>query len=238
MRLVLSTLCIFSIPLASAFAGNVIEIAGMPIPQYTSNTCQSYSAAMLLAFRDDPAFKIDTLDRLRDAETKIRAEIEQFAKTRNHYSAGKLDPRHDDIMDGLARYTGGAYKLKPREFTNIVEANAFIAATTGISGAAPVAFPIAINMLKSPVMISTLRVGANTYGGGHLVTVLGSVGPNNNQHKYLVVNSAVKFGQGIKFFCDPEAPASRTTYGALTSWVDADVKVYDGGKIIAYTLEK
>jgi hypothetical protein len=218
-----------------ALADNITEIIETPIPQYTSNTCQSYSAAVLLAFKNDQRFPINTLQALRDAEVGIRQGIEQSAKDNNHYSNGKLDPTHDDIIAGFGGYTSNVYKLKRRTLMGIDALGDYIGDQTGISSVVP--FPIATSVIQTPLMVSVTRVGPNSYRG-HLVTVLGVSGPPSSNRKYLIVNSAVKTGAGTKLFCDPNEPASQTTYGALTTWTnDIDFKDFGNQTYYAFSID-
>jgi hypothetical protein len=216
-------------------ADNVADIIQNPLPQYTSSTCQSYSAAVLLALRNDPRFAINTLQALRDAEIGIRQGVEQSARDNNHYdSHGKLDPRHDDIIVGFEGYTSNIYTLKRTTLKGIDALGDYIGDKTGISSKVP--FPIATSVVQTPLMVSVTRVGPNSYGG-HLVTVLGVSGPPSSARKYLIVNSAVKVGAGVKLFCDPDEPASQTTYGALTNWTnDLDFKDFGSQTYYAFSV--
>lgn len=216
-------------------AANIAEIIQTPIPQYTNSTCQSYSAAVLLAFRGDQRFQIDTLKALRDAEIGIRQGIEQSAQKNNHYdSHGKLDPQHDDIIVGFESYTSNIFTLKRKTLSGIDALGDYIGEQTGISSMIP--FPIAATAVKTPLMVSVTRVGPNSYRG-HLVTVLGVSGPPTSDRKYLILNSAVKAGAGAKLFCGSNEPASETTYGALTNWTsDLGFKDFGGQTHYAFSI--
>lgn len=219
-----------------ALADNIAEIVETPIPQYTSSTCQSYSAAVLLAFKNDQRFLINTLQALRDAEVGIRQGIEQSAKDKNHYSNGKLDPRHDDIIAGFEGYTSNIYTLKRQAIKGIDALGDYIGDQSGISSIVP--FPIATSLVQTPLMVSVTRVGSNSYSG-HLVTVLGVSGPPSSDRKYLIVNSAVKTGAGTKLFCAPDEPASQTTYGALTTWTnDIDFKDFGNQTYYGFSIDE
>lgn len=217
-------------------ADNITQIIENPIPQYTSKTCQSYSAAILLALRNDQRFQINTLQALRDAEIGIRQGIEQSARRNNHYdNNGKPDPNHDDIIAGVEGYTSNIYTLKRQMLSGIDALGDYIGDQTGITNAIP--FPIATSVIQTPLMVSVTRVGDNNYNSGHLVTVLGVSGPPSSDRTYLIVNSAVKTGAGVKLFCDPNEPASQTTYGALTSWTNnLDFKDFGGQSYYAFSL--
>jgi hypothetical protein len=221
-----------------ADAGNIVDIIQTPVPQHTKATCQSYSAAVMLAFQNDPAFPINTVNALRDAEVAIRSKVEGFAADRNHYDNGKLDPRHDDIVSGFAAYTSGAFTLQIKSFSDITALGTHIGNSTAITNSATFPFPIATSSIKEPVMISVKRVGSNVYKSGHLVTVFGVSGPPNSTRQYLILNSAVKVGAGTMLLCDLNAPASQTTYGALTAWTnDIEFKDYSG-KYFAFNVNK
>jgi hypothetical protein len=222
-----------------AAAGNITDIIETPIPQYTTQTCQSYSAAVLLAFQNDPAFPIDTLAALRDAEVAIRTQIEALAMARNHVDDnGNLAPTHDDVMDGFKAYTSNLYTLDRTTVSDILGVGKFVGNETGITDAGAVPFPILPSAVQQPVMISVKRLGQNVYKAGHLVTVFGVSGPPDSNRQYLILNSAVKIGQGAALFCDPNEPATQTSYGALTSWTN-DLEITDySGSYYAFTAIK
>jgi hypothetical protein len=226
---------------SEAAASNVVEILQNPVPQFSSKTCQSYSAAVLLAFKNDANFAVNTAQALRNAETSIRNRIEHWATVRDHKtSTGKLDPRHDDIESAFSDYTSGAYKLTRKTLSGIVALGDFISTTTGITSEQAAPFPIVPSLVKAPVMVSVTRVGNDSYPSGHLVTVLGVSGPANSTRKYLILNSAVKTGNSAAaLFCDPGAPATQTTYSALTSWTNnLDFKDFGAGTYYAFTAVK
>lgn len=204
-----------------AHPANVTEIIETPIPQATSQTCQSYSAAVLLAFENDPQFPISTLEQLRDAEVGIRQDIED--------SAQGAAIAHKDIIAGFEKYTNGVYTLKEITFDDVVAAGDYIGNSTGITTKLP--FPIATSAIQIPVMVSVTRIGPNTYKDGHVVTIFGIDGPPNSSREFLILNSAVKMGEDVKSYCDPDEPASQTTYSALTSWTnDIEFKQFADGK--------
>ncbi len=221
-------------------AANVVEILKNPVPQYSTKTCQSYSAAVLLALKDDNAFPIGTAQALRNAEVAIRGRIEHWAKERNHYNAGRLEPLHDDIQSAFADYTKSAYRLERKTFADVVSLGDFIATTTGITSEQAAPFPIAALLAKNAVMVSMSRIGGDPYRAGHFVTVLGVSGPPTSARKYLIVNSAVKTGSNpAALVCDPSAPITQTTYSALSTWTnDLDLKVYPGSLFYAFTVVK
>lgn len=224
-----------------ANAANVVEVLKNPVPQYSNKTCQSYSAALLLALKDDDAFPINTAQALRDAEIAIRDRIEYWAGNRQHFtSTGKLDPKHDDIQSAFADYTKSAYRLERKTFTDAASLGDFIGSTTDIKSEQAAPFPIAAQRAKNAVMVSMSRIGADNYASGHFVTVLGVSGPPNSTRKYLIVNSAVKTGSNpAVLLCDQAAPVTQTTYSALSTWTNnLDLKVYPGPVFYAFTVLK
>jgi hypothetical protein len=182
---------------------------------------------VLLAFANDPKFSISTIQELRDAELAIRKDIKD--------SAGANPITHKDIVAGFETYTNGAYTLKEVTFDDVVALGDFVGSTTGITSKLP--FPIATSAIQMPVMISVSRIGSNSYGQGHVVTMLGVDGPQNSTREYLILNSAVKDGNDVKLFCDPNEPSSSTTYSALTSWTnDIDFKQFSDAKYHGFVL--
>src|SRR4051794_28771475 len=87
--------CIVSTP-AMAAPSFVVK----PVGQALSNTCQSYALGVALAFKQDPAFRIDTSAQLRAAELAIRSQIKA--------AAGAEPVNHDHVKKGFEAFTGGA----------------------------------------------------------------------------------------------------------------------------------
>lgn len=216
------------LPLSTfAASGFLVEPAG----QATGNTCQSYALAVALATRQDPKFSINTAAELRNAELNIRARITE--------ASGPLAVTHTHIQSGFKVFTNGKYILKFKDVDE-VDVGDHIASATGITSeaASPPSFILGA-VAKNVILASAERIGAHSYGEGHIFTIYGVDGPPNSNRRYLILNSAVKVKEK-RYTCEEGLPDDPGNYSALLSWKASNEVSFKhfGTKIRLWRIEK
>lgn len=203
-----------------------------PAGQALGSTCQSYALGLAIAFKRDPGFKVGTATQLRKVELAIRAEIKK--------ASGTASINHAHVQKGFEAYTGGRYKLV---FKDVAEAQVGTEAgkRSGVTSGAvvPPVFLLGV-AVQDVVLASATRIGADTYGDGHIFTILGKDGPPNSNEKLLVLNSAVKVKDLTRNSCTEDLPDDPGPYTAELSWKpvqDIAFKQF-GGKVRLWTVEK
>ncbi|MDM0001209.1 hypothetical protein QTI24_21565 [Variovorax sp. J22P240] len=204
-----------------------------PSGQATGSSCQSYALAVALAFKRDAAFPVQTASDLRKVETGIRSKIKQ--------AAGSADVTHVHVKAGFDAYTSGRYKLtiKPGELAAVGNA---VAARSGVSSeqATPPTFLLGA-VVKDVLLASATRIGKDSYGGGHIFTILGATLPANSSQKFLILNSGVKVkGENTaRKACSDGVPDKLDPYVAMLGWtksVDIEFK-QASGKVLLWTID-
>lgn len=212
---------------AFAASGFIVEPAG----QATGDTCQSYSLAVALATKRDAAFKFDTAAELRKAEVAIRSSIKK--------AAGQSSVTHAHIQSGFSNYTSGNYELK---FSDVEEADIgdVISSATGITSAqmTPATFLLGA-IVKDVMLASATKIGADSYGAGHIFTIYGVDGPPNSNRRYLILNSGLKV-KDKRYTCQDGLPDDPGDYSAWLGWTkSADIKFKSlGTKVRLWRIEK
>ena len=203
-----------------------------PSGQSTPVSCQSYSLAVALAFKKDPAFSIDTAADLRRVEDAIRKAIES--------AQGKASSvTHEHIIAGFQAYTGGRYTLKSR-LVDLPTLGDLVASASGITSttSTPLSFLLGASV-RDVLLTSVSRVGSSRYSSGHIITLMGIDGPATSSRSYLVLNGGIKVG-GLaeQRACEEGIPDKPSKYGASVSWVgsaDIDFKPFNG-KYLVWTV--
>lgn len=223
---------------ASCIAGQVSAEPGFlvqPTGQATGSTCQSYALSVALAFKRDPAFKLDTASDLRNAENAIRAAIVKA-------SNGATSISHDHIKAGFDAYTGGRYKLVMRD-VKLSEIGSTVGQRSGLTSAAvlPAATVFSANIIKDVVLTSATKINNDAYGQGHIFTVLGVDGPPNSAQRMLVLNSGVKIKDTTRNSCEGNLPDDPGKYTALLSWIPFSAiafREFTPGSARVWTIDK
>jgi hypothetical protein len=214
---------------ATAAPGFIVEPSG----QATNHTCQSYALGVALAFKRDPAFNLLTAAELRKAELGIRQEI---VKARGNAP----EVTHEHIKAGFANYTGGRYRLV-MEDVDIATMGQRISARTGVSSAdIPPTFLLGATV-KDVVLSSATRIENDSYGSGHIFTMLGVDGAPNSNQRVLVLNSAVKVKGQERNSCMDGVPDDPGPYTASLAWKPVSritFKPFSPGKVRLWTVEK
>lgn len=206
--------------------------AVQPTGQVTGSTCQSYALGVALAFKRDPAFKLDTAADLRSAEQAIRAEIVK--------ASGGAAVTHDHIRTGFQNYTGNRYRIK-MEDVDLAALGTRISSQTGVSTAAiPLNFLLGA-VVKDVALSSATRIDGDSYSAGHIFTIMGvDGGPNSNQ-RFLVLNSAIKVKDTERNSCSDGVPDDPGPYTAGLAWKPVNnisFRTFNGNKIRLWTVEK
>ena len=95
-------------------------------------------------------------------------------------------------------------------------------------------------MVKDVVLASANKIGNDTYGSGHIFTMLGIDGPPNSNQQFLVLNSAIKVKNDSRVQCQDGIPDDPGPYSALLSWKkngDIDFKQFQSGKARLWLVE-
>ena len=121
----------------------------------------------------------------------------------------------------------------------------FVAQKTGISRAADLPTTIAAGLVKTPVMLSFTRVARSAYASQRIVTAIGVQLPeasmaDNARPKLLLVNSAVKYPNGVKNICANEALSDNDKYRAdLTLTDDYELTRFSGKPyLVTYVINR
>ena len=200
-----------------------------PKPQAYSNTCQSYSLAYALAATGLPGTDVATIGRLREQELALRGAIDAIAK------AQKASPySHTVWQEAVRQHTGGKVVLRleyvPDEVAFFERVRALTNSWDASQSLAASYFGVA-----KPVMTSATRVGKESYGSGHIVTVLGVDSRPMSPTPLAVLNSAVKHGQSTKNSCEPGDLPGDERYTAQAAVVkDYELKRFGGGILLMH----
>lgn len=203
-------------PAASAIAGPQ-DLVLNPSPQEFSNTCQSYSMALSMAFTPGTPYQANTATELRELERRVRAEL---VKT-----AAGATPTREQWRSAVETVTSGKLTVQWKVFADLDPAMRFAAQQVGISDPAGLGPVLSTALVRTPVMLSFNRIAGSSYPPGHVVTVFGVQLPpasmDNTAHpKLLLVNSAVKYAGGIKNICAEEALSDADKYRAVLILTD------------------
>jgi hypothetical protein len=212
-------------------AGATPSFVVAPSGQATGSTCQSYALVVGLAFKRAPDYSIQSASDLRKAELALRAEIKK--------AAGTAEVSHDHIKNGFDKYTGGKFKLNFKDVA-LADLGSLVGARTGITNAASAPPTFALGtVVKDVVLASATRIGSDTYGSGHIFTLLGVDGAPNSNQQFLTLNSAVKVKNDAVSLCENGVPDDPGPYTALLSWKKSsqiDFKQW-GGKVRLWLIE-
>jgi len=194
-----------------------IDIFVTPSPQAFSNTCQSYSMALAVAFAPNSPLVADTATELRDLEQQNRAAVLASAK-----QGGRTQPIRDDWRAAVEKVTNGVLTVQWKGFDHLDPAIHFVADLTGISNPESLGTVFSVALAKTPAMLSFKRIESSTYATRHIVKVFGVQLPDQSMGddatpKLLAVNSAVQYRGGIKNICTQEDLSDADRYRALTS---------------------
>ena len=203
-----------------------------PTGQALSSTCQSYALGIALAFKRDPGFKVNTAAELRATEIAIRAEIKK--------AAGTSPVNHDHIKKGFEAYTGGVYKLNFRDVSE-AQVGEEAGKRSGVVSKASVPADFLVGtVIKDVLLVSATKIGNDSYGSGHILTLLGKDGPPNSGQQLLILNSAIKVKDTERNTCVEGVPDDPGPYTAQLSWgLNSDItfKLF-GGKVRLWAIEK
>jgi hypothetical protein len=221
----------------ASYSDGPLDFVINPSPQEFSNTCQSYSMAMSVTFTPGSPFVANTAMELRDLERRTRAALLK--------SAGGAEPIRKDWKAAVEAVTNGVLTVNWKEFSDLDPAMRFAAEMTGISNPDTLGNVLSVSLVKTPVMLSFMRIGGSSYPSGHIVTVFGVQLPpasmSNSAHpKLLLVNSAVKYPGGIKNICAEEDLSDADKYRAIITLTDDyDIKPMGANPyLITYTAAK
>lgn len=194
-----------------------LDLVLNPSPQAFTNTCQSYSMALSMAFVPGSPFKADNARELRELERRVRVALEK--------SAGSAEPQRKDWKAAIEGVTSGQMTVQWQEFASLDAAMRFAAEKTGISKPQELGEVISTALVKTPVMLSFLRIAGSRYPAGHIVTVFGVELPpatmvESARPKLLLVNSAVKYPGGVKNICAQEDLSDADRYRAVLTLTD------------------
>jgi len=176
-----------------------LEVASV---EMRSNTCQSYSMALSMAFQPQSPFQANTPAELRDLEERIRQSLLDSA---SHHDG---DPTRDDWQAAAEKVTSGVLTVRSKAFSNLDSAMHFVGDTTGITDPGGLGTTLAATLVKTPVMMSFNRIQSSKYfPSSHIITVFGvqltPVSLDEDDHpQLLLVNFAVKYANNIKNVCD------------------------------------
>lgn len=231
LKILARALCANALIVATSVSADP-RFAVAPTGQALSSTCQSYALGLALAFKRDPAFKIDTASQLRTTESAIREQIKE--------AAGGASVNHDHVKKGFDTYTGGKYKLvfKDVDVTQVGEEAGKRSGVT-VANIVPQNFLLGA-VVKDVTLASATKIGKDSYTAGHIFTILGKDGPPNSNEKLLTLNSAVKVKNLTKNMCEDGIPDDPGPYTAELSWMlgsNITFKMF-GGKVRLWMVEK
>ena len=221
----------------------VNELVLDPSPQSTKDTCQSYSIAYSLAHSGLWLEEVDTPKKLRELEQKIRSEIESIAK-REKVKNPQIDTTTHTVWQNAVKIvSSNNLKLKLYYPSSPKAYYQKIMDITGITSADILGVPLSATLVKKPIMTSVTKLNGNTYGSGHIVTLLGLTAADNkpikNMNKeIMVLNSAVKSNQKTFNMCSEEITSGDKKYSASVN-ITKDYELKDwGGKYLLMWIEK
>ncbi len=226
VRIVGITCAILIAPQASA-----IDLFKDTQPQATTNTCQSYAVMLALAAQDDPSFPIENFQHLREAEANFRAIAE--SKKGGPYG-------HKALKAAIEDYTNGKYTLQIETInTGIVDWLARVKELTVFSSSADVMISQLSGSSFPVILTSVDRFGGNSYGSGHIITVLGIAGTGlDSTTEIIAFNSAIK-GSGSINTCQPgDQPGDMRYTAGVVSTKDYLLKEFGGGLRLLFLQKK
>lgn len=225
----LTLMALFAAALYTSEA-EALDLFGDTLPQAQTNTCQSYAVMLALAVRGDAAFPVRTFDDLRRAERDFR----QIA---GGIPGGPYS--HDALRVAIGTYTNGKYDLRIEDRGDIVQWMTRIKELTTLKSSRDALLADLTGKNFPVVLTSVTRMGSNSYGDGHIVTVLGVAGSGLNSTTELVAfNGAIKGGRGVNR-CEPGTQPGDLRYSAgVMSTNDFTLKQYGSVYRILYLQPK
>jgi len=221
------------------------ELVVDPSPQSTSNTCQSYSIAYSLAHSGLWHEAIETPKQLRKLESIVRSEIDAFVQEQKS-KGNEITPYHHTAwVEGVKRASSNNLKLTLHYPSSPNEYYQKISDVTGITSSDILGAPISAALVKMPIMTSVKKLNDDSYGSGHIVTLLGltEAAPTNQSienmdKEFLVLNSAVKSNKKTFNMCSDEITSGDKKYSATVN-VTKNYELKDwGGKYLLMWVEK
>lgn len=209
------------------------DIALQPSPQEFTNTCQSYSMGLAMAFHPASPYKADTPVELRDLERRLRDAI-----TANAAAHNRTEIMQEDWRAAMLAVSSGTLRLAYKTFGDLDSAMRFVGITTGITTPDTLGTTLSIVLVKTPVLMSFHKIGGSDYRGAagtgsHVVTIFGVQLPpatmtDAAKPRLLLVNSAVKYKGGVKNICNATDLSDRDRYTALATYTaDYTMKRFD-----------
>ncbi|AGP82997.1 hypothetical protein I533_15210 [Alteromonas mediterranea MED64] len=231
--------------LISANSLAINELILEPLPQSTSNTCQSYSIAYALAFSGLWHQVIDTPKQLRELEASVRKEINSVVQ--EHSLKGKkITPYHHTTWaEAVKRVSSNNLRLTLYYSSTPTEYYQKVSDVTGITSSDILGAPITAALVKKPIMTSVQKLNGDSYASGHIVTLLGltEAVPVNRpivkmDKAFLVLNSAVKSNEKTFNMCSEEITSGDKIYSASVNITkDYELKDWDE-KFLLMWIEK
>ncbi|OWV64036.1 hypothetical protein ATY76_21465 [Rhizobium sp. R339] len=206
---------------ASTARADPVDLVLNPSPQEFSNTCQSYSMGLAMAFHPSSPFAATTPTELRELERRLRKALTDSAAANNHPVATR-----EDWKVAVETVSNDVLTVSVESFKDLDPAMQFVAQKTAISNPEGLGDVLSAALVSTPVMMSFTRIESSDYKPqSHIVTVFGVQLPNasmdNTAHpKLLLVNSAVKYANNVKNICAQEALSDNDRYRAMVSLTD------------------
>ncbi|TPJ77211.1 hypothetical protein [Mesorhizobium sp. B2-6-2] len=219
-------LLVSGIVVASVASADPIDLVINPSPQEFSNTCQSYSMALAMAFAPNSPFRAETATELRELERRTRKALEA--------SANGAEPTRDDWKAAVEEVSNGVLSVDWKAFDHLDPAMHFVADKTGVSNPDGLGEALSAALVQTPVMLSFTRIEESKYATTHIVTVFGVQLPDASMDdsvkpKLLLVNSAVKYPGGAKNVCAEEDLSDADKYRAIGTITDNyDMTLFKG----------
>lgn len=181
------------VPIKPAFA---IDLYRGDKPQANQSTCQSYSAVLALAAKNDHRFPIEDFEQLRAMELEFRSILKNVS--------GGQTTSHEHWSKAMEELTGGLYTLKRDYEKDITEWMTIVRDRTTLSDDID---GLVAELTGGPietVLTSVMSIDGSSYGSGHIVTVIAVVGSGLDSTTQLAVfNSAIKGSGGSVNECAP-----------------------------------
>lgn len=176
-----------------AINAHALDMFGDALPQSTGKTCQSYSAALAIAAKNDSEFKIETYGELRLFEQKFRQKLEQTGKPYDHSNWVKV----------MEEITGGKYSLDRKYVSDITVWMKELSEATIIDSDIDVLLRRLTRNSFDVVLTSVTSIAGSNYKTGHIIGVIGVIGDGlNSSTKLVAFNSAIKGEGGAGVMCD------------------------------------
>jgi len=227
--------------LCEATAGP-IDIVIDPAPQAFSNTCQSYSLGLAMAFEPTSPYQAGTATELRDLEENLRQAIDDSVS--QHPKSERPDgPIRDDWRAAVEKVTSNALTVKWKSFNDLDSAMRFVGDKTNVTDPESLGTTLSAALVKTPVLLSFKRVQGSSYSTSHIVTVFGVELPQaslaENAHpKLVIVNSAVKYAGGVKNVCSVSDLSDADRYQATSVLTDDyDFNLFSGNTYLVTWVE-